>query len=496
MPTKDGPAMDTAPVPSTGGALDAAVRPEIIQGGMGVAISDWRLASAVARTGQLGVVSGTAIEVVVVRRLQEGDPGGHVRRALAQFPIPSIADRIRSAYLVEGGREPGSSYRNVPMFSARPARLLRELTVVANFVEVHLAKEGHDGLVGINYLRKIEAPLPFALYGAMLAGVDVVLVGAGNPHEIPGLLTDLAAGRPVALDLRIQGPSSGDVAIAFDPSELFVGPAPTLHRPRFLAIVASNDLAAGLAAADDPPDGFVVEGAVAGGHNAPPRGPRRVDERGEPVYDARDEVDLAELASLGLPFWLAGGYGTPEGLRAAQAAGAAGVQVGTLFALSRESGLAPDLKQSVLDEIATDTIEVRTDWRASPTGFPFKIVQLDGTASDPEVVAARERVCDIGALRVPYERPDGTLGYRCPAEPVRAYADVKGARAANTEGRLCLCNALLAAAGHPQERPDGAVEPALVTLGRDTSTVRRLLTIRRDKAPYPARQAIEHLLSA
>ena len=33
-------------------------------------------------------------------------------------------------------------------------------------------------------------------------------------------------------------------------------------------IVASNDLAAGLAATDDPPDGFVVEGSPAGGHNS------------------------------------------------------------------------------------------------------------------------------------------------------------------------------------------------------------------------------------
>jgi hypothetical protein len=63
---------------------------------------------------------------------------------------------------------------------------LQELTVAANFVEVFLAKEGHGGQVGINYLRKIELPLPFACYGAMLAGVDHVLVGAGSPAELPG----------------------------------------------------------------------------------------------------------------------------------------------------------------------------------------------------------------------------------------------------------------------------------------------------------------------
>lgn len=39
--------------------------PIIIQGGMGVAVSAWPLARAVAETGQLGVVSGTGIDVVV-----------------------------------------------------------------------------------------------------------------------------------------------------------------------------------------------------------------------------------------------------------------------------------------------------------------------------------------------------------------------------------------------------------------------------------------------
>jgi len=43
--------------------------PKIIQGGMGVAISNWKLARAVSRLGQLGVVSGTGIETILARRL-------------------------------------------------------------------------------------------------------------------------------------------------------------------------------------------------------------------------------------------------------------------------------------------------------------------------------------------------------------------------------------------------------------------------------------------
>ena len=59
--------------------------PPIIQGGMGAAVSNWNLAKEVAETGQMGVVSGTALDTVVARRLQDGDPGGHMRKALEAF---------------------------------------------------------------------------------------------------------------------------------------------------------------------------------------------------------------------------------------------------------------------------------------------------------------------------------------------------------------------------------------------------------------------------
>lgn len=486
----DAPTLAPAAADDPGGAG----LPTIIQGGMGVAISDWRLARAVARTGNLGVVSGTAIEVVVARRLQDGDVGGHVRRALAAFPIPRIAERIVSAYLVPGGRATETPYRATPMFSVRPARLLQELTVAANFVEVHLAKEGHDGPVGINFLRKIEAPIPFGLYGAMLAGVDCVLVGAGNPREIPGLVTSLAAGEDVALDLRVQK-SPADATVAFSPRGLFDAKPPVLRRPRFLAIVASNDLAGGLVASPDArPDGLVVEGPAAGGHNAPPRGPRQLDDRGQPVYGDRDRVDLTGLRSLGVPFWLAGRYGTPHGLREALDAGAAGVQVGTAFAFCADSGMAAPYRRTVLDKVRSGSVEVLTDGRASPTGFPFKVVQVDGSLSDDEVYAGRERVCDLGVLRVPYVRDNGTLGYRCPAEPVRSYTGTKGGRAANTEGRKCLCNGLLATAGFAQTRPDGSVEPPLVTAGTDLSPVADLLaTLPADRTSYSAAEVVAYL---
>jgi NAD(P)H-dependent flavin oxidoreductase YrpB (nitropropane dioxygenase family) len=470
--------------------------PQIIQGGMGVAISSWQLARAVSATGNLGVVSGTALDVVYARRLQDGDKEGDVRRALAAFPVPAVAQRVLDAYYLPEGRPAGKPYLMVPMYTLQPPVALQELTVVANFCEVYLAKEGHDGAVGINYMRKIELPIPFACLGAMLAGIDYVIVGAGNPADLPELIRRLARRDGVALAVRTQGTTSADgtFAVRCSPRAL-LGAGPPLHQPQMLAIIASTDLANGLAA--DPatrPDGFIIEGHSAGGHNAPPRGPRRTTPTGEPVYDDRDTVDLDAIQELGLPFWLAGSQGSPEGLHSAMAAGAAGVQVGTVFAFCAESGLADTLKLKVLRDLVSGDVSGHADWRLSPTGFPFKVLNVAGTLSDPDVTA-RPHVCDIGALRSPYRQADGNIGYRCPAEPTKMYLS-KGGRVANTEGRECLCNALLAAADMPQRRAHGYDEPAVVTSGDDLSGVAALIRSRPDATPYPASAVIDYLCPA
>ena len=98
----------------------------------------------------------------------------------------------------------------------------------------------------------------------------------------------------------------------FDPVAFTQGEIPWLKRPKFLAIVASATLASMLARkANGQVDGFVVEGPTAGGHNAPPRGQVQLNDRGEPLYGARDVVDLDAIRALGVPFWLAGSYGSP-----------------------------------------------------------------------------------------------------------------------------------------------------------------------------------------
>jgi nitronate monooxygenase len=463
--------------------------PRVIQGGMGVAVSGWQLANAVARTGNLGVVSGSMLDTVFVRRLQDGDPGGHMRRAIAAYPVPVIGEEILRRYYTAGGRAVRAPYKALPMYKQIVSDARQRVTVLANFVEVWLAKQGHTGLVGLNLLTKVQMPNLPSLYGAMLAGVDVVIMGAGIPREIPGVLDALAEHKTAQLRFEIEGLARDEAEyLTFDPSSC-TSPetrADPLRRPAFIAVVSASSLATTLARkSNGRVDGFIVEGPTAGGHNAPPRGELRLNESGEPLYGDRDVVDLAKMRDLGLPFWLAGGFGSPDGLKAARASGAAGIQVGTLFAYCAESGLDPALKARVLAAVAAGTAVVRTDPRASPTGYPFKVVELPGDAAR---ATARKRVCDLGYLRIPVRTSDGRTIYRCSAEPVETYV-AKGGDIEDTEGRRCLCNGLTANVGQAQPRTTGS-ELQLVTSGDDLLSLAAFVSSR---PTYTANDAVAYL---
>jgi NAD(P)H-dependent flavin oxidoreductase YrpB (nitropropane dioxygenase family) len=441
---------------------------------MGVGVSNWSLANAVARCGQLGVVSGTVLDTLLVRRLAAGDPGGAMRRAMARFPLPGVTEEVLKRYFRPEGLAPGETYPLLPMWRQTVSHFRQQVAMLAAFVEVSLAREGHDGPIGMNLLTKVQLPNLATLYGAMLAGVDVILMGAGIPREIPGVLDQLARHERVELRLDVDGlPVGSSETFSLDPSEHWP-PSSELRRPIFLPIISANSLATTLARkSNGRVDGFVVEGPTAGGHNAPPRGALTLDERGEPIYGERDIVDLEKLAELGLPFWVAGGAGTPDALARARSQGARGVQVGTLFAFCDESGVDPCLKASVLTALLNDGVRVATDPRASPTGYPFKVVHVEGDGA-ADALATRPRKCDLGYLRTAYVQADGRLGYRCPAEPVDDYI-AKGGTIAETEGRHCLCNGLLATIGHGQRREEGLVEPPFITSGSDLEALRTIL---------------------
>lgn len=454
---------------------------------MGIAVSNWRLARTVSTAGQLGVVSGTAIDSVLVRRLQDGDPCGSVRRAMARFPLPDVTAYAMRRFFKPEGRQRDEPYRLLPMYKQNVSTIRQQLTMLSSFVEVTLAKEGHDGMVGINLLTKLQMPNLPVLYGAMLAGVNVVLMGAGIPREIPGALDAMAQHETARMKFDVEGlPSGATEYLTFDPkahNDVVTAP---LERPLFFPIVSAASLAQNLARkSTGAVNGFIVEGPTAGGHNAPPRGALRLSESGEPIYGERDVVDMGAMREIGLPFWLAGGSGSPEGLEAALAVGATGIQVGTLFAYSEESGFSGDVRSAVVEAASQERLTVRTDPRASPTGYPFKVAMVD---DKPVLHSIRTRVCDLGYLRTAVHTEEGKIIYRCPSEPEDQFVK-KGGSMCETTDRQCLCNALMSCIGMGQER-DGYVEPPIITSGDDAQFLSRFL---QGRTSYSATDVIAYL---
>jgi NAD(P)H-dependent flavin oxidoreductase YrpB (nitropropane dioxygenase family) len=337
--------------------------------------------------------------------------------------------------------------------------------------------------------------------------------------KVPGYLDDLSESNDIIQPIDTVE-HDDDVFLKFSPNEFWEAAGrPDLAiprpRPKFLPIVSSVVLAQSLlkrATGKGPTkgvDGFVIELNTAGGHNAPPRGFKYdavtkthssdLNERGEPIYGEKDEVDLEKFAKAaqGLPFWLAGSYADPKRLVEVLEAGGAGVQVGTAFALAKESGMNEHSRQTILSKLAEGKdVDIFTDPEASPTGFPFKVLDLEDTLSDPEEYENRPRACTLGYLRDIYKKPDGKLGYRCSSEPVADYVK-KGGQEAATQGRKCLCNALCADAGFPQvqRKPFEYVEQPLVTMGDDVKNCKRFLKADENgRWSYSARDVVNFLV--
>jgi NAD(P)H-dependent flavin oxidoreductase YrpB (nitropropane dioxygenase family) len=465
--------------------------PVIIQGGMGVNISGWKLARTVSMLGQQGTVSGTALEIVVGYMLAIGDPGEHIRRALSHFPFQNIVQSVLKNFFIEGGVKAGWRHPGIPVWTIAPSRKLIELTICANYAIVWLAKEGHDGIISINYLEKIAMPHIYAITGSMLAGVDVITMGAGMPNKIPAVINAVALGETASYMLPViplpTGKNITTYKMEFDSEQFFGQKLPPMDKPRFIPIISSNALANGLMRlirrgelAPDDIYGFVIEEPTAGGHNAPPR------EKNTTSYGPKDQVDYAEMAKIGKPFWIGGSYGSPEKLVHAQSMGACGIQAGSIFALCEESGMDKILRERIRELGYTGELVVKTDFEISPTSFPLKVVQLKGTISESEIYEGRKRVCDKGVLVNLYEKADGSIGYRCPSEPTDIFL-CKGGNLEDTIGSGCVCNGLLATGG-----VSNTGEIPMVTLGDDDSFLKHLMA---DKhGSYHASDAIEYLL--
>lgn len=466
--------------------------PRLIQGGMGIGVSLSELAQAVSLSDKraLGVVSGVGLREVFVRKLQLGDPGGGYRRALKYFPgNRQIVKEVLEKYYRPDGLKQGEDFARTPAHSDKPSKLCLTLDVLASFCEVWLAKnvgKGKKVRVGFNLLEKTQTTLVPELFGAMLAGVDFVLMGAGIPFQIPNVLTRLSHYDAVEYRLTVEKATPEDrFSVDFDPELFDLGLKRKLKRPKFLAIVSSYVLAVKMQ--DIGVDGLIFENYTAGGHNAPPRG-KAISLDGSPLYSEKDEVDWEKvMRDIHVPYYLAGSFSTREDRwEIAGSVGAEGIQAGSIFALSDQSNITEKLKAKVRISGFLGTQKIRTDGRFSSSGYPFKVAIVSGTLSDPVILEDRERRCNLHFLRSAYKREDGSLGWRCPAEPESHYLAKEG-KIEDCQGRGCLCNGLLSTIGL-----GGVGELPVVTLGDDLGFLKKIMNDEADH--YSAEDAVKFLL--
>ena len=453
--------------------------PELIQAGMGAYISCSRLANATSRLGALGVVSSVGLRHIVPQQVRSGDQ--EAIEIAKTFPVARYVEELLS-YAPGGKRQNRAIPMDVP--DAVKGAFAKRLSAISAYVEVMRAKKGHRGMVGINVMWKCALTVLPSIYGALLAGVDAFLCGAGVPMELPEIIGKMRRGEDLEYDPLTGTGTHVHMQISEDGTADVLQSRPM---PKLLPILSNFAFCKRLLETwnkrveGSRPDAFVLENHAAGGHNAQPRD--------KVAFGELDQINayFDKVKELGVPIYVAGAFlhgGTRKDLLYWQERGAYGIQVGSRFALSEESGLRDDLKKRALEAARDGTLRVVTDTRLSPTGFPFKFVPMEGTLGEQSVRDAQKRGCDLGYLLQSrmLTLPDGSERevYICPAMPEHQYVAL-GGKLEDTEGRVCLCNALLATAGY--SKPD---RPALVTLGESAVESSERLT---------ARQVVEDILT-
>lgn len=454
--------------------------PRLIQAGMGIHISSARLANATSRLGALGVVSGAALRHIVLEDIRSSDTEAIDLAKL--FPVASYVEEAL-AYMPGGKKHKHAIPVDTP--DPRHNALPRRLSAIAAFVEVMRAKRGHHGKIGINIMWKCPLTALPSIYGAMLAGVDALLCGAGVPMELPDIVARIRAGQNMEY-MPLTGTGT-NVRLDIDEDTKEVHHIwDSLKAPKLLPILSNfafskRILETWLKKYQTSPFAFILENHAAGGHNAPPRN--------KSTFGDDDDIEtyFKKVLSLDLPIYIAGAFengGTREEFETWTARGAYGVQVGSRFALCEESGMRDDLRKQILERNRNGGVEIKTDHQASPTGYPIKIAQLPGTISEKALWQARQRVCNKKYLVRSHfqEQSDGTTKetYICAAMSPEEYARL-GGDPAETEGKVCLCNGLLSTAGYYQD-----IENASVTLGMSGQHITR---------NYSAREVVEDILT-
>jgi len=340
------------------------IRIPIIQGGMGVGVSLYPLASAVSREGGLGVVSSALLDRLISKR----------------------------------------TGKKVNIYEAV-------------YEEVSRSK-ADKGVAGINIMGALGRDFEASVRGALDAGVDAIISGAGLPLNLPA----------------IQSPR--DTALI-----------PIVSSARALDIICKKWEKLGYR-----PDAVVLEGPLAGGH----LGFRidQVDLESNKLENLLPPVKDMAMKYGDFPVIAAGGIYTHEDIVRIMKMGADGVQMGTRFLATEESSATEAYKQAVV--MAKDEDIIVAHRPGSPCGLPFRVIK-----QSPMYVSALKRLrkpkCDKGYVLTKDAEGNYTI---CPAKE-------------SNENHFCICNGLLSSAGYNTDK-----EEPLYTVGTNASRITAIVSVK------------------
>ncbi|MDA8098953.1 MAG: nitronate monooxygenase [Nitrospiraceae bacterium] len=335
----------------------------IVQGGMGVGVSLSPLASAVAAEGGLGIVSSACIDRLVSKRTGK-----------------------------------------------------KVDTYAAAYEEVSLAK-AKGGFAGINIMCALGRDYEASVRGALDAGADAIISGAGLPLSLPGI-------QPVK-----------DTALI-----------PIVSSVRALELICKK-----WERFKYRPDAIVLEGPLAGGH----LGFRleQIDLVENRLENLLPPVKEAAIRLGNIPVIVAGGIYTHEDIVRFLKMGADGVQMGTRFLATEESSASAEYKQSVVNCTEEDIVVAHDP--GSPCGLPFRVIK-----QSPMYVSAQQHLrkpkCDKGYVLL--KDNEGKYS-RCPAKESNLH-------------HFCICNGLLSSAGYNRD-----VEEPLYTVGTNANRIKRIVSV-------------------
>lgn len=289
-------------------------------------------------------------------------------------------------------------------------------TYEASYAEVSLSKTP-QGFVGINIMGALARDFNDSVKGALDAGADAIISGAGLPLNLPA----------------IQPPK--DTALI-----------PIVSSARALDIICKKWEKLGYR-----PDAVVLEGPLAGGHLG-----FRIDQVELESNRLENLFPLVKDMAMkcgDFPVIVAGGIYTHNDIKRFMEMGADGVQMGTRFLATEESSATEAYKQAVIAAKEEDIIVAHRP--GSPCGLPFRVIK-----QSPMYVSSlqqrRQPKCDKGYVLM--KDAEGKFSI-CPAKE-------------NNKDYFCICNGLLSSGGYNPDK-----EEALYTVGSNAFRIDRIVSV-------------------